>query len=381
MKVLLCTPYNIGPKLVYGGLVVWARYIIDYYNTTSKKINVQVVSFDRKVSSITMTTKLSIKRVWQGFSDYIKPIKETRRQLNKEQYDVLHLCTSASIGLLKDILILRMAKRKSVKTVIHFHFGRIPELAQQRNWEWKFLQKVMRLADTAITMDMKSCTALKGCGYGNVCFLPNPISQGIMRQIEIDAATTVREERKLCFVGHVIPTKGVYELVEACKDIKNVRLHVLGKASLEVQEKMRELADDGDWLVFEGEVAHQQVIRELLTTDIFVLPTYTEGFPNVILESMACGCAIATTPVGAIPEMLDIESDEPCGLCCEPKDVEGLRRNIQYFLDHPDEARKYGERAMERVNDMYAIPIIWERLVRIWKDCSEKAIKQEGPLC
>lgn len=368
MKVLLCAPYNIGPKLVYGGLVAWARNIIDYYNTTSKETCVQVVSFDRMVTSITMTTKLSLKRVWQGFSDYIKPIKETRRQLNEEQYDVLHLCTSASIGLLKDILILRMAKKKKVKAVIHFHFGRIPELAQQRNWEWKLLQKVMRLADTAITMDMKSCTTLKGCGYGNVSYLPNPLSLPIIQQIGNEAATVERLPRKLCFVGYVIPTKGVFELVEACKEIENIKLHVLGVVTPEVRMEMQQMAGNGNWLVFEGEVDHQQVIRELLSTDIFVLPSYTEGFPNVILESMACGCAIVTTSVGAIPEMLDMESDEPCGLCCEPKDIENLRRNIQYFLDNPIEARKYGERAIKRVNEMYAVEKVWDQMVEIWRE-------------
>lgn len=65
--------------------------------------------------------------------------------------------------------------------------------------------------------------------------------------------------------------------------------------------------------------------------------------------------------------MLVIESDEQCGLCCAPKDAEGLRKNIQFFLDHPDEARAYGHRAAQRVNDMYAMPKVWEQMVGIWK--------------
>ena len=366
MKVLLCTPYNINPQVVQGGIVVWAQNIVGYYHQLSTDVQLHVVPYDRKVRN--SASESMLQRAWNGIADYREPIKQTRSRLKEEQYDVLHLCTSASISLAKDIVVLRMAKRKKVKTVVHFHFGRIPELAQQGNWEWKMLKTVVKLADAAVTMDMKSYNTLRGQGFKNVHYLPNPLSQGIMQQIEKEAATMVREKGKLCFVGHVIPTKGVYELVEACKDIKDVRLHVLGKATPEVQEKMRKLADNGDWLVFSGEVDHQQVIRELLTTNVFALPTYTEGFPNVILESMACGCAIATTPVGAIPEMLDMASAEPCGLCCEPKDVEGLRRNIQYFLDHPDEAREYGHRAAQRVNDMYAMPKVWEQMVGIWRE-------------
>lgn len=367
MKVLLCSPYNIGPKLVYGGLVVWTRNIIDYYNTTSKETYLQVVSFDRIVNGNTMTTRHFFKRAWQGFADYRKPIKETKRQLNKEQYDVLHLCTSASISLIKDILILRMAKRKGVRTVVHFHFGRIPELAQQCNWEWKLLQKVIKLADASVTMDKKSYTTLKDCGFRHVYSLPNPLSLSIIQQIASEAVKVERHSRKLCFVGYVIPTKGVFELVEACKEIENVKLHILGVAAPEVRLKMQQMADNGDWLVFEGEVDHQRVIQELLSTGIFVFPSYTEGFPNVILESMACGCAIVTTSVGAIPEMLDMGSNEPCGLCSEPKDAESLRRNVQFFLDNPNEARKYGERAMKRVNEMYAVEKVWNQMEEIWK--------------
>lgn len=365
MRVLLCSPYNINPQVVQGGIAIWAQNIVDYYLTHSSGVQLEVLPYDRKERKSAATS--IVKRTLRGVADYAEAIKETRKRLKKEKFDVLHICTSASISLSKDFYVLKMAKRRGLKTVVHFHFGRIPELARQNNWEWKSLKTVVKLADEAVTMDRGSYNTLLEQGFTNVHYLPNPLSQGITQQIEKEAISSVKDERKLCFVGHVIPTKGVYELVEACNGINDIRLHVLGKASPEVQEKMRRLAGDGDWLVFRGEVNHQQVIRELLTTNVFALPTYTEGFPNVILESMACGCAIATTPVGAIPEMLDIESDKPCGLCCSPKDIESLRHNIQYFLDHPDEARVYGNRAEKRVNEMYAVKKVWERLVEIWK--------------
>jgi glycosyltransferase involved in cell wall biosynthesis len=74
--------------------------------------------------------------------------------------------------------------------------------------------------------------------------------------------------------------------------------------------------------------------------------------------------------------MFCVDSGCLCGLCCEPKDVEGLRRNIQYFLDHPDEARAYGHRAAQRVNDMYAMPKVWEQMVGIWKETVQKALRE-----
>lgn len=366
MNILLCTPYSIGPQYVQGGIVVWAQNIVGYYKFQSSDVNLHVVPFDR--TGRTMEKTRLLKRAWDGFTEYLKPIQETKKCLKRGGYDVLHLCTSASISLLKDIFVLKAAKRKGVKTLVHFHFGRIPELAEQGNWEWKLLLRVVKLADGVITMDMKSYNTFRKQGLNHIHFLPNPLSTHIIQQIKEEAAGVTREERKVCFVGHVIPTKGICELVEACKGISAIKLHIIGKAAPEFRDRIKELSGNADWLVFEGEVNHQQVIRKLLSTSVFVLPTYTEGFPNVILESMACGCAIATTPVGAIPEMLDIASEKPCGICCEPKDVEGLRRNIQYFLDNPDEAREYGKRAVKRVNEMYSMPIVCKQLVSIWEE-------------
>ena len=366
MKVLLCTPYGINPKVVQGGITIWAHNIVDYYQTLDSGVELVVVPFDRKIQKTTGSSLLS--RAWGGITDYRNAVKNTRRRLVEARYDVLHLCTSASISLMKDLVVLKMAKKRGIKTVVHFHFGRIPELALQQKWEWKLLCRVIRLADVAITMDMKSFNTLRDSGFNHIHYLPNPLSLGIMQQIRQEAGNVNRENRKICFVGHVIPAKGVYEMVEACNNIDDIELKVVGKVTDGVRQKMALLAGEKLNLEFIGEVDHARLIHELLSTGVFVLPSYTEGFPNVILESMACGCSIVTTLVGAIPEMLDIASDEPCGLCCEPKDVEGLRRNIQYFLDQPDAARQYAKRAVTRVNELYAVEKVWEMLVKIWNE-------------
>ena len=364
LKVLLCSPFSIDSRYTQGGIVVWAQSIVNYYKTLSSGIQMDVIPFDRRVRPDMRGGMFS--RVLGGAIDYWSSIRKTRVQLRAGNYDVLHLCSSASISLVKDIVVLRMAKRKGVKTTIHFHFGRIPELAELNNWEWKMLSRVVRIADNAITMDRRSYNTLREKGFLNVYYWPNPLSLNVIRQVNEEAPAVKKVDRKICFVGHVIPTKGVYELVEACNGIEGIKLYILGESTQEVRNRMMKIAGDADWLVFVGEVNHRQVISEMLSSSIFVLPSYTEGFPNVILESMACGCAIVATTVGAIPDMLAINSDEPCGLCCEPKDIDGLRRSIQFFIDNPDKAQEYGARAINRVNDMYAIPRVWEQMVEQW---------------
>ena len=165
MNILLCSPYNVTSEFVQGGIVVWAQNIISYYSSHFSDVNIRVSSFDRKVRLNAKGEEGVLKRVWFGILDYSGAIWNTRRLLESHHFDVLHLCTSASISLAKDIFILKMAKRKGVRTAVHFHFGRIPEIEQQNNWEWKLIRQVARIADTVITMDMKSYNVLKRHGF------------------------------------------------------------------------------------------------------------------------------------------------------------------------------------------------------------------------
>ena len=104
----------------------------------------------------------------------------------------------------------------------------------------------------------------------------------------------------------------------------------------------------------------------MMSAGVFVLPTYTEGFPNVIIESMACGCPIVTTDVGAIPEMLDIEHGFSYGICVKPKDVEGLKNAVEKMLNDRDYALQCGKNAQLRVQEQYAMSVVWNQLTSIW---------------
>ena len=124
MNVLLCTPFSIAPQFVQGGIVIWAQNILDYYSSHPSDVHIQVSSFDRKARTNARGEEGLLKRIWFGVVDYNSAIRNARKQLKSHHFDVLHLCTSASISLAKDILILKMAKRNGVRTAVHFHLDR-----------------------------------------------------------------------------------------------------------------------------------------------------------------------------------------------------------------------------------------------------------------
>ena len=364
MRVLLCTPYLQAERYVKGGINIWGNNLVDYYLHYNNEIEIDYVSFDRIFDNQENTPLLS--RIFYGLKDYWSSIKTTKKKLDKEgPYDVLHLCTSAQLGLLKDYVVIRIAHQHNVKVALHLHFGRSSELLEGNNWESIFFRKVIAIADSVIAIDDISYKAIKNKSYHNSYYLPNPLSLPTIQLIEKLKYGIKRVPNKVLYVGHVIPSKGIFELVEACMDLAGIELHLVGTVNDEIRSSLSKNAskrDNGNWLIIHGGLSHEKVIEEMLSCDVFALPSYTEGFPNVILESMACGCAIVATKVGAIPEML---SDD-CGICIEPKNISELRNGIKKMIED-DIAPQYRINAQKRVYERYAMPTVWSSLVKIWE--------------
>lgn len=360
LKVLLCSPFNAN----VGGISRWTGHILDYYEVCETDIELKQYypSGKKAYTDTPFFTRMII-----GIVSYLPFLFGFNKFLKKGKYNVIHLVSSASISLIRDIICLKIANARGMNTIIHFRFGRIPDLYKKRNWEQRLLHIAIKLANKAIVIDQSSFNTLKNYGYKNIYFLPNPLTPKVV-DIIASNLNIKKEDRKLVFAGQVLRTKGIFELVEACKTIKNIKLKIIGFASEEIRTDLYSAAgsENDEWLDICGELSFEDTIKEMLSAGIFVLPTYTEGFPNVIIETMACACPIVTTNVGAIPEMLDIKNGSKHGLCVEPKNINGLYDAIQKMLNDREYALDCGRNAQKRVNELYSMSIIWRQLEKIW---------------
>lgn len=361
IRILLCSP--LGGTV--GGIQKWTTHILNYYNQNAKKVEIINYSLSRKVSSSSIAN--IYMRLLHGLIEYPSIVIDYRNLLIKNNYDIVHITSSGSLGLLKDFIMLLIGRKYGVKSIIHFHFGRIPELYQQRNWEQKLLHRVIQLADKIVVIDKMSFYTLKKEGYSNVELLPNPLTPRVAEIVKQNTSI-IREERKLLFAGHVVRTKGVFELIEACRGINNIKLKIIGFDTNEIREELTVLAGNRneEWLEIAGELDFESTIKEMLSAGVFLLPTYTEGFPNVVIESMACACPIVTTSVGAIPEMLDIENGFNNGIVIEPQNVAQLKDAIEKMLNDREYAIQCGINAQQRVNSLYSMPQVWKQMENIW---------------
>lgn len=369
MKILLVAPAS-GAT---GGINRWTKHILAYYNSLQNK-PVCLDVFDLARSGFIPDDISLLPRLRLAWKDYRAILNGFKTQLKNNEYDIVHITSSAGLGLIRDLFMISLAHKKGIKTIIHFRFGRIPKLFERKNWETRLLDKVVRKADRVIVLDKRSLNTLTQNGFRNVSLLPNPIAPKVMEQIN-SIGEVNSEPGVLLFIGHCIVPKGVFELVKACKTIPGIRLRLIGAIQNDIKEQLLEIVEHRDWLEIMGEQSYDKVIREMRTCDVFVLPTYTEGFPNVILEAMACGCAIITTPVGAIPEMLEEENGKHYGLLVDPKNVPQLHDAIVSIMGDETLKAEIRINVQRRVIERYSMPMVWEQLVIIW-EATKNGIKE-----
>jgi L-malate glycosyltransferase len=97
--------------------------------------------------------------------------------------------------------------------------------------------------------------------------------------------------------------------------------------------------------------ATKNVAEWLASFDIFVLPSHSEAFSNSLMEAMAAGCPVIASDVGGNPELVSTDT----GLLFEDRSIDGLARCLRELGCHEQLRRRLGDRAAERVRELFSI--------------------------
>jgi glycosyltransferase involved in cell wall biosynthesis len=114
-----------------------------------------------------------------------------------------------------------------------------------------------------------------------------------------------------------------------------------------------------------GWIPHMDLPLYLNNLKLLVIPSYSEGLPNIMLEAMACGTPVLATPVGAIP---DIIKDGETGFLMENNSPECIAANVIRALKHPD-LEGIAKRARALIEHEYT----FERAVERWRTVLKEA--------
>ncbi|MEW5908381.1 MAG: glycosyltransferase family 4 protein [Thermodesulfobacteriota bacterium] len=121
-----------------------------------------------------------------------------------------------------------------------------------------------------------------------------------------------RNELTITYAGKISPPKGVPWLIEAMRFIKppkgkRVKLLLAGSSSDDAFHSIRNRAADLENVFFLGGLSQEELARVFCRSDVFVLPSFFEGLPLVLLESLACGCRVVTTNLPGIDSWMPRE--------------------------------------------------------------------------
>jgi glycosyltransferase involved in cell wall biosynthesis len=154
-----------------------------------------------------------------------------------------------------------------------------------------------------------------------------------------------------------VPAKGQHVLLDTLATLlsegRRVHLTLVGQGpdtdSLKVQAARLNL---GDALTLTGAVNQDQILDYYHRADAFVLPSFAEGLPVVLMEAMALGVPCVTTHITGVPELI---RDGVEGLLVAPSDGKGLTAAIARLMDDPGLAPALMEAGRARVLAEYTL--------------------------
>jgi teichuronic acid biosynthesis glycosyltransferase TuaC len=166
------------------------------------------------------------------------------------------------------------------------------------------------------------------------------------------------EGRLLVYVGRLVVLKGLRELLNAWAALAqtdpHLRIAFVGEGGL--GEELAHSAKGtgmGDRVLMPGAASPAQVATWMRACNVFCLPSHTEGYPNVLVEALACGRPIVATPVGGIVEIVD----DTNGVFHPVGDVAAIAHALQTALQ-----RNWDEAALSR------------RFARSWDDVARETL-------
>jgi len=172
----------------------------------------------------------------------------------------------------------------------------------------------------------------------------------------------------ICTLTQLRPGKGVETLIEAFSRVAaehpEARLAIAGDGPLRGDLEQRAQAGGvGDAVAFLGEVP--EPIPVLRGADVFVLPSWAESFPYVILEAMSVGLAIAAADVGGVGEAI---TDGHSGLLFAARDAEATAAALRRLLIGERLRRELGEAARWRERNMFSKDTMVDGVIGVYEE-------------
>ena len=335
------------PPPVHGAAMM-GKYIHD-----SRVIN---EVFDCRYFNLTLAKNLQDigKGGIRKLRNFIRQLGKIRTEVRTFQPDLCYVTPNAKGGAFyKDFVVVMMLKAMGQKVVVHYHNKGVAT-RQNRildNWLYQRFFRNLKVILLAKPLYQDICKYVK---EKDVYFCPN----GIPVQQELPVRIN-HKEFNILFLSNMMEAKGVWDLVEACRILKEkgkkFHCHFVGKWSdiseEEFQRKIH-LFNMGNCIsAYGGKYGNEKEIY-FQKADVFVLPTHNECFPLVLLEAMEHELPCISTQEGGIAAIID---EGKTGYVVERKNPQALAGKIERLIDQPALCKAMGIAGKEKLNREFTL--------------------------
>lgn len=357
MKLCLIAP--VPPP--YGGVSNWERII---EKEIRKDPDIEMSLINIAANKRPTDGRTIFDRIFYSGYVMLWAYCRLRRYIKENKVEIVHMTTSGGLGFYRDLLLVKLLKKKHIPIVYHIHFGRTVLYKEKQGREWKQICNLVDLADHVVTIDKSTYDIFRSFGE-KISYINNPID------VDTYNSYDKTQQKKITYIGWMIKEKGIEELLQAfdeysSKGSGSYKLELIGPGDIKYISYLKETYSCQN-VEFVGELEHEKAMEKLASAEIFILPSYTEGFPNVILEAMSLKKPIISTGVGAIPEILD----GGCGILIEKQSVESIVNALRDVLGNKDFQLQMGIRAYNKVLEKYDIKNTYLRYKKVWIDMTK----------
>jgi len=240
--------------------------------------------------------------------------------------------------------------------------SRISYVLRKANYVLTVSEDLRRRAIELGSAPERTAAILNGCDPGTFHFRDHGAARSQFNLSE--------DEKIVLYVGRLAEPKGLVELCEAFAALAQahprLRLVLVGTGSLEsALQSFIHSHELSNRMVLTGERAPREIAAWMAAADLFCLPSYSEGCPNVLIEALSCGCPAVATDVGGIPELLTPDS----GVLVPAKDPERLAEALRAGL-----SKTWDRAAISRLRAR-----TWDDVARETHAICQDVLQRSGP--
>ncbi len=281
--------------------------------------------------------------------------------------DLLHVHMSSRASFWRKACFLLPAYAFHIPTILHLHGSEFAVFYEQECgfMARRLIRFVFNSASRVVVLSVVWQRWVQGISNNlNVITIYNPVM-------------TPRQPRQwanrtpgvVLFLGRLGKRKGVYDLLAAAQQVAahypELRLRLGGDGELEQVADDAQERELGERVELLGWVKGADKERHLGEAWLYALPSYHEGLPMSILEAMAAGLPILSTPIAGIPEAV---TDGVEGFLVPPGDIAALTARLQQLLAEPGLACRMGDAARRKVETTFSSETILPQIEHLYAE-------------